>query len=81
MGIRQRTIERIKNKGKRMLNKAGEKYKDSVYLYMRKIIEKETIPLQFSNTSLVPIWGEKGIGTGPKNDEVYPLQRVGSKVV
>ena len=64
MGTRQRTVTKRKNKKKvkrifNLLNKAGEKYKDSVYLYMRKIIKKEQIPLQFSYTSLVPIWRKK----------------------
>ena len=40
-GLYIEVLERMKKKGKRMfnlLNKAGEKYKDSLYLYMRKII-------------------------------------------
>ena len=48
-GLYRKVLERIKKKGKRMfnlLNKAGEKYKDSVYLYMRKIIKKNQIPIQ-----------------------------------
>ena len=62
-GLYRKVLERIKKKGKRMfnlLNKAGEKYKDSVNLYIRKIIKKEQIPFQFSYTSLVPIWKKKG---------------------
>ena len=43
-----------------LINKAGEKYKDSMYLYMRKIIKKEQIPFQFSCISLVPIWKKMG---------------------
>ena len=63
-GLDRNVLKRIKKKGKKMfnlINKAGEKYKDSlVYLYMRKIIKKEQILLQFRYTSLVPIWEKKG---------------------
>ena len=66
-GIYRKVLGRIEKKGKRMfnlLNKAGKKYKESVYLYMRKIIQKEQIPFRISYTSLVasttPKYGKQG---------------------
>ena len=59
----QKVLKRIKEKGKKMfdpLNKAGDMYKEAIRMYMSKIIDNETIPLEFSKTVLIPIWKKKG---------------------
>ena len=51
--------KRISDKGKRMfdlLNKSGDKYKEAIFWYMKKIISNETTPLAFIYTTLIPIW-------------------------
>ena len=53
-----KVLKRIRDKGKRMfdlLNKSGEKYKEVVFWYMKKIISTETTPTAFSYTTLIPI--------------------------
>ena len=62
-GTFYKVLKRIKEKGKKMfdpLNKAGDRYKEAVRAYMSKIIDNETIPTEFSNTVLIPIWKKKG---------------------
>ena len=62
-GIFNIVLDRIKEKGKKMfdpLNKAGEAYKEAMFVYMSKIIDNEDIPLEFSETRLIPIWKKKG---------------------
>ena len=61
--IYYKVLKRIKEKGKRMfdlLNKSGEKYKEVIFWYMKKIISTETTPIAFSYTTLIPIWKKKG---------------------
>ena len=56
-------MEKIKEKGKKMfnsLNKAGDKYKDAIFKYMKRIFDNEEIPTQFSETTLIAIWKGKG---------------------
>ena len=56
-------VNRIKEKGKKMFdpfNKAGDAFKDAIFHYMSKIIDSEEIPLEFSETRLIPIWKKKG---------------------
>ena len=58
-----KVLEKLKTKGKKMfdpLNKAGDDYKDAIFKYMRRIINDENIPFQFSETTLFPIWKGKG---------------------
>ena len=58
-----KVLNRIKEKGKKMfdpLNKAGNKYKEAIRMYMSKIIDKEEIPWEFSKTVLILIWKKKG---------------------
>ena len=43
-----------------LLNKSGEKYKEVIFWYMKKIISTETTPIAFSYTTLIPIWKKKG---------------------
>ena len=46
-----KVLKRIRDKGKRMfdlLNKSGEKYKEVIFWYMKKIISTENTPLAFS---------------------------------
>ena len=45
-----------------LLNKSGDKYKEAIFWYMKKIISNETSPLAFSYTTLIPIWKKKGSG-------------------
>ena len=55
--------DRIKGKKKNMFGpiiNAGEKYQDAIFEYMRRIINNEEIPFEFSATSLIPIWKKKG---------------------
>ena len=55
--------KKIKDKNKNMFksfNNAGNKYKDALYLYMKKIIELENIPSKFWLTELIQIWKKKG---------------------
>ena len=43
-----KVLKRISDKGKRMfdlLNKSGDKYKDAIFWYIKKIIKNETTPL------------------------------------
>ena len=56
-------LDRIKGKKKNMFGpiiNAGEKYQDAIFEYMRRIINNEEIPFEFSATSLIPIWKKKG---------------------
>ena len=58
-----KVLEKIKEKGKKMfnsLNKAGDKYKDAIFKYMKRIFDNEEIPTQFSETTLIAIWKGKG---------------------
>ena len=58
-----KVLNRIKEKGKKMfdpINKAGNKYKEAIRMYMSKIIDNENIPWEFSKTVLIPIWKKKG---------------------
>ena len=50
-----------KNKGMfKLLNKSGDKYKDALYYYMRRIFKQEDIPSIFQITWLIAIWKRKG---------------------
>ena len=50
-----------KNKGMfKLLNKSGDKYKDAIYYYMRRIFKQEDIPSIFQITWLIAIWKRKG---------------------
>ena len=40
--------------------KSGEKYKDAIFLYMKKLIQCENIPTDFALTTLIQIWKRKG---------------------
>ena len=66
MGTRQRTIQK-------------SPAKQSSLKVLSVFVHEEDL-FQFSYTSLVHIWN-KGLSTGLKNDEVYQLKGVGSKVV
>ena len=58
-----KVLKRIKEKGKRMfdlLNRSGDKYKEVIFWYMKKIISTENTPIAFSYTTLIPIWKKKG---------------------
>ena len=58
-----KVLEKLKEKGKKMfnpLNKAGDKYKDAIFKYMKRIIDEEDVPFQFSETTLIGIWKGKG---------------------
>ena len=46
--LHNKVLKRIRDKGKRMfdlLNKSGEKYKEAIFWYKKKIISTETTPL------------------------------------
>ena len=54
---------KIKQKNKNMyktFNKAGDKYKFALFLYMKKLIALEQIPSTFWLTTLIQIWKKKG---------------------
>ena len=56
-------LKRISKKGKRMfdlLNKAGDDYKEAIFLYMKRIFKYEETPYAFSITWLIAIWKKKG---------------------
>ena len=58
-----KVLGRIQEKGKNMfnlLNKAGERYKDALYCFMKRIIDNEEIPHEFRKTELIAIWKGKG---------------------
>ena len=58
-----KVLDKLKEKGKKMfnpLNKAGDKYKDAIFKYMKRIIDEEDVPFQFSETTLIAIWKGKG---------------------
>ena len=58
-----KVLKRISRKGKRMfdlLNKAGDKYKEAIYWYMKRIFKNENTPLEFQLTWLIAIWKRKG---------------------
>ena len=53
----------IKKKGKKMFNpliKAGEKYKWSIFKYMKRIIQTEEVPDAFNDTKLTAVYKGKG---------------------
>ena len=61
--LNNKVLKRISDKGKRMfdlLNKSGDKYKEAIFWYMKKIIKNKTTPLTCSLTTLIPIWKKKG---------------------
>ena len=63
MTLYNKVLKRISKKGKKMfdlLTKAGEKYKEAIFQYMKRIIKHEEIPQSFSLTWLIAIWKGKG---------------------
>ena len=56
-------LESLKKKDKgmfKLLNKSGEKYKEAIYYYMRRIFKQEEVPTEFELTWLIAIWKRKG---------------------
>ena len=52
---------KIKNKNMfKLLNKAGDRYKEAIYLYMKRIFKHEEVPTEFQLTWLIAIWKRKG---------------------
>ena len=52
---------RKKNKNMfKLLNRAGDRYKEAIYLYMKRIIKEEEVPTEFHLTWLTAIWKLKG---------------------
>ena len=50
-----------KNKGMfKLLNNAGNKYKNAIYYYMNRIIRDEETPKAFALTWVIGIWKKKG---------------------
>ena len=75
-----KVLKRIKEKGKRMfdlLNKSGDKYKEVIFWYMKKIISTETTPIAFSYTTLIPIWKKEGVGSRLEHDEIRSHKDIG----
>ena len=65
MGLYKEVLKSLGKKGKKMfnfLNKAGDKYREAIYCYMRRIINNETVPGAFLITWLIAIWKRKGSG-------------------
>ena len=59
----KKSTQMIKEKGKKMFdlfNKAGDKYKNAIFYYMKRIIESEEVPHAFNKTKLTQIWKKKG---------------------
>ena len=44
----------------KLLNRSGDRYKEAIYLYMRRIFKQEEIPKKFQLTWLIAIWKRKG---------------------
>ena len=62
--IFKKVTEKIKKKGKQiylLFTKAGVKYKEVMFKYMKKLIQKEEIPNCFTHTSLTPIYGRRKV--------------------
>ena len=79
MNMFNTVLESLKKKDKHMfklLNKAGKKYKDAIYWYMRRIISEEEIPIVFQLTWLMAIWKKRQC-TGSEHDEIHPHQILG----
>ena len=56
-------IKRIKDKNKNMFklfNKAGPLYKDAIFIFMKRLLDKEEVPKAYDFTSLTQIWKKKG---------------------
>ena len=56
-------LDCLKKKNKNMfklLNKAGDRYKEAIYLYMKRIFKQEEVPTEFQLTWLIAIWKRKG---------------------
>ena len=50
-----------KDKGMfKLLNRSGNRYKEAIYLYMRRIFKQEEVPKKFQLTWLIAIWKRKG---------------------
>ena len=44
----------------KLLNRSGDRYKEAIYLYMRRIFKQEEVPKEFELTWLIAIWKRKG---------------------
>ena len=58
MGLYKEVLKSLGKKGKKMFklfNKAGDKFREAIYCYMRRIINNETIPGAFLITWLIAI--------------------------
>ena len=56
-------LQCLKKKHKNMfklLNKAGDRYKEAIYLYMKRIFKHEEVQMEFQMTWLIAIWKRKG---------------------
>ena len=82
--IFKKVLDKIKKKGKQvylLLTKAGPKYKEAIFKYMKKLIIKEEVPLCFKNTSLTPIWKRKGSALDLNNMRFVHMRSWRSKLL
>ena len=61
--IFNKVLNKVKESNKNMykhLNKSGPKYKEAIFLFMKKMISSEEIPNSYGQTYLCQIWKKKG---------------------
>ena len=65
----------------KMFNRAGPAYKEAIFKYMAKLIQKEEVPRDFTKTSLFQIWKKKGSALDLKNMRFVHLRCWRSKLM
>ena len=64
-----------------LFTKAGNKYKEAIFRFMKKIISTEQIPVCYKNTSLTPIWKRKGSALDLNNMRFIHIKHWRSKMI
>ena len=66
LGLKKKVFEKVTDKFKRnnkliydFLVKASDEFKESFFKLVKRMIEKETVPEKFRNTTLHQIWKKK----------------------
>ena len=82
--IFKKVIDKIKKKGKKvyiLFTKAGNKYKNAIFQYMKKLIKTEQVPGCFKETSLTQIWKKKGSALDLNNMRFIHMREWRSKLL
>ena len=82
--IFKQVADTIRKKGKQvymLFTKAGNKYKEAIFRFMKKIISTEQIPVCYKNTSLTPIWKRKGSALDLNNMRFIHIKHWRSKMI